>query len=118
MGSSQSSQSVTVKSLTATAEKSSQEIPKSGVRVVNNTIAATPINESFEKQLQGAYETGKEEGRISVQKSLDLVASQVYDNMRSQLIDIQKDSLQKSEKMVILLITLSLLLHQCYEVKT
>ena len=103
MGASQSSQSIAVKSLPITTEKSQQEIPKSGVRIVNNTIAETPANESLEKQLQSAYEAGKEEGKISVQKSLDLVASQVYDNMRSQLIDIQKESLQKSEKMVILL---------------
>jgi hypothetical protein len=99
MGGSQSSKTVTVQSLSA--EKSPQEIPKSGVRIVNNTIAATPSNESLEKQIQGAFEAGKEEGKTSVQKSLDLVASQVYDNMRSQLIDIQKDSLKKSEKMVI-----------------
>eukprot|EP01035_Chromulina_nebulosa_P055223 gene55223-75670_t len=76
MGSTQSSQTVAVKSVPITTDKSQQEIPQSGVRIVNNTIAATPVNESLEKQLQSAYEAGKEEGKLSVQKSLDLVASQ------------------------------------------
>lgn len=94
MGGTQSanSNSITVKQLPKTE---TYEAPlNSGVRFTSNIIP------DFEKQLQGAYDSGKEEGRAAVIKSFDLVAAQAYDHMRAKLVEIQLQSVQKSEKLV------------------
>mmetsp|Transcript_30390 Transcript_30390/g.43541 ORF Transcript_30390/g.43541 Transcript_30390/m.43541 type:complete len:153 (+) Transcript_30390:11-469(+) len=98
MGSSQSTShpKVEVKSITNSLDNEGNIPTKSGVRITSSTL----MND-FEQQIQSAYTRGKEESKAEVQKALDLVAAQVYDNMRSQLAEIQNESIEKSQKMAI-----------------
>ena len=50
--------------------------------------------------VEKAYQRGKEEGHAAIHKALDSVAAQVYDNIHEQLLNIQKQNLEKSEQMV------------------
>jgi hypothetical protein len=67
----------------------------SGVRVTGDA-AFTDI----EDKLREAYEKGKAEAQAGFQGALEMVAAQVYENVQSQLSNIQKDSLEKSDKLV------------------
>ena len=86
---------VEVKSFTDPLNDEGNFPTKSGVRITTSNL----MND-FEQQVQNAYTRGKEESKADVQKALDLVAAQVYDNMRSQLAEIQSESIEKSQKMV------------------
>jgi hypothetical protein len=53
-----------------------------------------------EKAIQEAYEKGRAEGQASVKGMLEAVAADVYDNIHTQLTDIQTKQVQEAQKMV------------------
>lgn len=66
----------------------------SGVRITGSAVL------TLEDKLKEAYEQGKQEGVSTFQSTLEVVAAQVYDNVHSQLSNIQKDSLDQSQQLV------------------
>ena len=89
MGASQSTTGVPVE---GTAQTNSS--PENGVRVTGSAV------QSLDDKIQQAFEQGKTEGLQSFQSSLEFVAAQVYDNVHSQLANIQQESLAKAESKV------------------
>ena len=55
---------------------------------------------SIEDQIIKSFEAGKQEGLISIHRSLDSVAAQVYDNVHEQLVRMQGQQLEKAEETV------------------
>mmetsp|Transcript_8935 Transcript_8935/g.8827 ORF Transcript_8935/g.8827 Transcript_8935/m.8827 type:complete len:160 (+) Transcript_8935:3-482(+) len=53
-----------------------------------------------EDPVQIAHQKGKNEGLDSINRSFDAVAAEVYENIHTQLLGIQKDNLVKSQEMV------------------
>ena len=55
---------------------------------------------SIEDQIIKSFEAGKQEGLVSIHRSLDSVAAQVYDNVHEQLVRMQGQQLEKAEETV------------------
>ncbi len=71
-----------------------ETVGDSGVRITGQAI------QTLDDRVKEAYEQGRKEGVESFSSALEVVAAQVYDNIHSQLADIQKESLSKSESVV------------------
>ena len=55
---------------------------------------------SIEDQIIKSFEAGKQEGLVSIHRSLDSVAAQVYDNVHEQLVEMQGQQLEKASEKV------------------
>ena len=57
-------------------------------------------NGDIKKDIQTAFEKGKEEGLSTVENTLSIVAQQTFENIHAQLTDINRSSVEESKALV------------------
>lgn len=73
----------------------------SGVTISGNVIEkGYVLEQSLEKQLQEAFQRGKDDGVATIQQSLSAVAAQTFDQIHSQLKVLQENQIEESKAMV------------------
>lgn len=55
---------------------------------------------NLEKELQNAYEQGKNEGLATVQQTLSVVAVKTFEQIHSQIVDLQTKNIEESKVLV------------------
>ncbi|RYG66052.1 hypothetical protein EON64_10620 [archaeon] len=89
-----------------TTEQTVDGVPIRSVEEQDENVVGVPASlvkvtgaghADLEKALKDAYAKGLEEGEKRVQNMLEHVAAEVYDNVHSQLSDIQRKQLQEAQ---------------------
>lgn len=54
----------------------------------------------LQKEIENAYGQGKNEGLATIQQTLSVVAMKTYENIHSQILDIQTKNIEESKVLV------------------
>lgn len=55
---------------------------------------------NLEQELQNAYDQGRNDGLSTVQQTLSVVALKAYENIHSQIVDLQTKNIEESKVLV------------------
>ncbi len=67
---------------------------ESGVRITGS------LAHDIEAKIKRAYDLGREEGTSEFKNTFGHIAAQAQENLRAQLLNMQDDSINQSEKLV------------------